>query len=74
MKKLFITSLFFLGLNLANAQQTVILKPGAEEGKDAPIFSRYQSGHNQLNDGDHPDFNAMAWTMGGDPNTIRSLI
>jgi hypothetical protein len=75
MKKLTYYSLFlicpFLHLsNVASSQITLILQPGAEDGKDALI----NTWDPDLNHGDYMDYIALDWTQGGTPWTARSLI
>lgn len=56
------------------AQTTLILQPNATAGKDAEIFSCVPCGYNNSNYGNKQDFNAIAWTNGGNQSNVRSLI
>lgn len=49
---------------------TLFLKPGSEEGKDVVLRSIYPT----INEGDHFDFAAFAWTLELEPFTVRSII
>lgn len=49
---------------------TILLQPNANQGKDAYVDSRLFA----INYGNHPDFAAMAWTNGGTPTHVRSLV
>lgn len=50
--------------------KTITLKPDASEGKDAALGD----GEPNTNYGSHPEFSALAWTCGGSPCRIRSLL
>lgn len=50
--------------------KTLSLKPNASEGKDAALGT----GEPNTNYGSHPEFSALAWTCGGSPCRIRSLL
>ena len=56
------------------AQITLILRPGAETGKDAIIASCVPCGYNNMNGGSFAEFFACAWTNGGHESNGRSLI
>lgn len=69
-----LSSLVLLSTFTANTQISISLQPNATDGKDAEIFSCVGCGFSTTNYGNHPDFNAMAWTYGGEDSHIRSLI
>lgn len=48
----------------------IALRPDTKEGQDAILYSLAPDN----NYGDHRQFNAQAWTNGGTPQTMRSLI
>jgi hypothetical protein len=56
------------------AQTTLVLQPGPADGKDAEIFSCIPCGYANTNYGNKKDFNAIAWTNGGNNSNVRSLI
>ncbi len=56
------------------AQTTLVLQPNAAAGKDAEIFSCIPCGYNNSNYGNKQDFDAIAWTNGGNQSNVRSLI
>lgn len=60
----------FCFLPLIHSQQTLVLQPDEEFGKDAYLRSLSPS----TNYGNHPDFSAHAWTNQGMPVTVRSII
>ncbi len=66
---LVITFLLFVCSN-GFSQQTIILKPGPSEGKDARVWSIYPNG----NSGDYEYMKANAWTWGGEFGLERSFI
>lgn len=71
--------LAFGSLGTLQAQTTVTFKPGAATGQDAMIAISDVSTCNwaNLNDGNSPELNTMAWTFGGPgcgTGTIRSLL
>jgi len=73
--KLFILYvLVFFSLIGAYAQTTIVLKPGADQGKDAMIFSCAPCGYNTLNFGTTSEISAMAWTNSGSESNSRGLI
>ena len=57
---------------LTNAQTTLILQPDATAGKDALLHGLASEVNN--NYGSIPDFYAAAWTFGGVPGVIRSIV
>lgn len=61
----------FLLLNLS-AQTTISLRPKADEGKDAILHSL--ASEQDVNRGDNPQMPAAAWTVGGAPAILRSMI
>ncbi len=70
MKYLFICiGLINLSIQLTG-QTTITLQPGPSDGKDARIWSV----NDQLNAGDLDEFIAAAWTYGGTPGSVRSLM
>ncbi|MFI5173129.1 MAG: DNRLRE domain-containing protein [Chitinophagales bacterium] len=72
MKSLFTLTLIALTAFTLQSQTSLILQPGAEEGKDAWI-GNYPSYINE-NFGDMIEFDAWAWTSGGVITNIRSLV
>lgn len=56
------------------AQTTVTLQPTPAQGKDAEVFSCIPCGYDTKNYGTKKDFNAFAWTNGGNLTMVRSLI
>ncbi len=56
------------------AQTTLVLQPDAAAGKDAEIFSCVPCGYNTRNFGTKQDFDAIAWTNGGNQSNVRSLL
>ena len=75
MKNIHFSSLFLLIIllyisNVSLSQSTLVLQPGAEEGKDALI----NTWDPNLPHGDYMDYIAMDWTQGGTPWTARSLM
>lgn len=71
--KQIITTCAFIAILFSNnsfSQTTVILQPGAAEGKDATIWTLEPT----INYGDFSDFIAAAWTWSGDEGTYRSLL
>jgi PKD repeat protein len=69
-RSLFILSAIFLFVSAGVSQDTLFLKPGPEEGKDAWICTHYTS----INWGHHKDLSCCAWTSGGVPGVTRGLI
>jgi len=74
MKNYFSSSLwvfvvFLLSINQALAQVEIIIKPDANEGKDAYINTLYST-----KNGATPSFIASAWTYGGEEGFGRSFI
>ncbi len=68
--KLFVYALLFMmGFN-SFSQETIILKPGPSEGKDARVWSINPN----LISGDYEYMKANAWTWGGDFGIERSFI
>jgi hypothetical protein len=64
--------LLFMAMSLAHAQDTLVLQPGAEQGKDAFVH-----GLDYLiatNYGDNPQLPIVAWTFLGVPGNTRALI
>jgi len=57
-------------LNLLTAQTTVVLKPGAIEGKDATLWSNVTTS----NSGDNESINAYTWTNSGILTNKRILL
>jgi hypothetical protein len=54
----------------SSASQTVVLQPGADEGKDATVNTWAPTN----NYGSSPDLTAIAWTFSGTPVTFRSYL
>lgn len=69
MKKTIILLILSIILKLSFSQTTVILQPGADEGKDARIHSL-----DTYTSGDAYKYVAKAWTYNGNPGIERSLI
>jgi len=69
-RSLFILLTAFLFVSAGISQDTLFLKPGPEEGKDAWIDTHYTS----FNWGHHEDLSCCAWTSGGVPGVTRGLI
>lgn len=69
-KKLFTAILFISTIFLGSAQTTITLQPDSESGKDA----YFKDSSPNLNQGNHTDFSAIAWTNGGVPVLVRSVI
>ena len=61
--------IIFISLNLFS-QDTIVLQPGPEEGKDAYLRNLTPN----TNYGDHHDFAAIAWTFHGPYVCTRSMI
>ena len=57
-----------------DAQVTVTLRPGPVDGKDAMIASCVPCGYYNTNYGNTNELSAAAWTNGGSPSDLRSLI
>ncbi|HZV68250.1 MAG TPA: DNRLRE domain-containing protein [Saprospiraceae bacterium] len=68
--KIFLFIIFSLLLGTSFSQITIILQPGANDGKDAKVFSLDAS----QNFGSDLDFIAATWTFSGDAGKLRSLI
>ncbi len=69
-RSVFIFLTIFLFITAGFSQDTLFLKPGPEEGKDAWIDTHYTS----INWGHHKDLSCCAWTSGGVPGVTRGLI
>jgi hypothetical protein len=69
MKKIYAV-LFALASSAGMAQTTLTLQPSGATGKDALITSLNPT----LNAGTHAEYDALAWTNGGNPVTFRSLV
>lgn len=71
-----VLSLTSLGLQAQTSSigTTLVLQPGPADGKDAEIFSCVPCGYANHNYGTKRDFNAIAWTNGGNTSIVRSLI
>jgi hypothetical protein len=66
----FIIAFLLLSVIVAYSQQTIVLKPGPSEGKDARVWSIYPN----MISGDYPYMKANAWTWGGQFGIERSFI
>lgn len=69
-RNVFASFLFLIPFIAAIAQETVILQPGPDEGKDAQLWSI----HPDNNYGSSRKFVPMGWTFGGVPGIHRAII
>ncbi len=70
MKNFSIAIILIFFISYSHSQDTLILQPGSEIGKDSKI--QFMNPNNNL--GDYEDLTAHAWTMNGNPNFSRSFI
>ena len=68
--KIFCFLLICISSALTNAQTILTLQPGADEGKDAKIWSIEPN----VNFGDFTEIRAMAWTWFGEPGIERTYL
>ncbi len=77
MKKIiYLSVILFFGfiLNSSEAQITITLQPGPDEGKDAMVWGALNLGLNNINYGSDDRLLVHAWTNSSVPDTSRSLI
>ncbi len=67
---LFLAILLLICCKLSLGQTTLVLQPGAEDGKDAHLSNLSPN----VNGGDRDENTAMAWTNQGVPFILRALI
>lgn len=68
--KIFCFLLICISSALTNAQTILTLQPGADEGKDAKIWSIEPN----VNFGDFTEIRAMAWTWFGEPELKEPIL
>ncbi len=59
---------------LSYSQTSITLQPTPAQGKDAMVYSCVPCGYDNTNYGNKKDFDAMAWTNGGNFGIARSLM
>ncbi len=77
MKKIIcLSSILLLGFicNKVEAQTTITLQPGSDEGKDAMVWAAPNLGMDTINYGNDDRLLTHAWTNSSVPDTSRSLI
>lgn len=75
MKHTFLLALACVTLNVtAQFSKTLILQPDSCQGKDAVIGDCVSCGNPNANFGNHDDFLAASWTVGGNPSNTRALL
>jgi hypothetical protein len=74
MKNLLLFGAIMLMCITASIAQTLSLRPGPADGKDAEIFSCAPCGYNVRNFGKIAWFDAIAWTKDGNCSNARSLL
>jgi len=77
MKKLLLTLIvlsFGVQINAQTIDSCVVIQPGFGEGFDTEVFSCAPCGYDTTNYGNIQDICATAWTNGGNPGVVRSLM